>query len=162
MCYQPQCSFIFGLPSDRLDIGMGDRHRPITRYVKLWVALVPIMPGTFSPPPISKETASLWSLHASRHVRHARAMMRAGIANPRWWGKCSRHPWHMCNTQFYVSDNGPFRPLWPGTETINHANTGLALWRRRYVLCGQVVRGRNASRESWNSVIGKYWKQASL
>ena len=30
----------------------------LTRYVKLWVAHAPGMPGTFSPPPTSKETAS--------------------------------------------------------------------------------------------------------
>ena len=45
------------------------------------------MPGTFSPPPISKETASELSRHASRHVRHARAVMHVGIAKPRWRGK---------------------------------------------------------------------------
>ena len=39
------------------------------------------MPGTFSPSPTSKETASKQSRHASRHVRHARALMHVGIAN---------------------------------------------------------------------------------
>ena len=29
---------------------------PLTRYAKLWVAHAPGMPGTFSPPPTSKET----------------------------------------------------------------------------------------------------------
>ena len=33
-------------------------HGPLARYVKLRVALAPWMPGTFSPPPTSKETAS--------------------------------------------------------------------------------------------------------
>ena len=33
-------------------------HGPLARYVKLRVAHAPGMPGTFSPPPISKETAS--------------------------------------------------------------------------------------------------------
>ena len=33
------------------------------------------MPGTFSPPPTSKETVS------SRHVYHARVVMHVGIAN---------------------------------------------------------------------------------
>ena len=33
------------------------RHWPLTRYVKLRVAHAPGMPGTFSPPPTSKETA---------------------------------------------------------------------------------------------------------
>ena len=29
---------------------------PLTRYIKLWVVHAPRMPGTFSPPPTSKET----------------------------------------------------------------------------------------------------------
>ena len=33
-------------------------HGPLTRYVKLRVAHAPDMPGTFSPPPTSKETDS--------------------------------------------------------------------------------------------------------
>ena len=33
-------------------------YRPFTRCVKLWVPHAPGMPGTFSPPPTSKETAS--------------------------------------------------------------------------------------------------------
>ena len=33
-------------------------HGPLTRYVKLRVTHVPGMPGAFSPPPTSKETAS--------------------------------------------------------------------------------------------------------
>ena len=36
-------------------------YGPLTRYVKLRVAHVPGMPGTFSPPSTSKETASLRS-----------------------------------------------------------------------------------------------------
>ena len=36
------------------------------------------MPGTFYPPPTSKETASQRSRHASRHVRHVRAVMHVG------------------------------------------------------------------------------------
>ena len=33
-------------------------HGPLARYVKLWVAHATGMPGTFSPPPTSKETAN--------------------------------------------------------------------------------------------------------
>ena len=33
-------------------------HGPLSRYVKLWVAHAPGMPGMFSPPSTSKETAS--------------------------------------------------------------------------------------------------------
>ena len=77
-------------------------HRPLTRYVILWVAHAPGMPGTFSPSPTSKETASKRARHASHHARHARAVMHVGLANPAA-GKRSRHSRGMCNPQFYVS-----------------------------------------------------------
>ena len=38
--------------------GVTHRHEPLARYIKLRVAYAPGMPGTFSPPPTSKETAS--------------------------------------------------------------------------------------------------------
>ena len=41
----------------------------------------------FPPPSISKETDSLRSRHASRHVRDAGAVMHVGIYYPRWRGK---------------------------------------------------------------------------
>ena len=78
-------------------------HGPLTRYVKLWAVHASGMPGTFSPPPTSKETASWRSRHASRHVRLARAVMHVGIANPRWREKRSRHSRRMRNPQFYLS-----------------------------------------------------------
>ena len=82
-------------------------YGPFIRYVKLRVAHAPGMPGTFSPSPTSKETASLRFRHASRHVRHACAVMHAGIANPQWRGKRSRRSRHMRNPQFYVSGKRP-------------------------------------------------------
>ena len=45
--------------------------------------------------------------HASRHVRHARAVMHVEIANPRWRGKRSRHSRRMRNPQFCVSGKRP-------------------------------------------------------
>ena len=65
------------------------------------------MPGTFSPPPTSKESASHRSQHASRYVRDARTVIHAGIAYPRCRGKRSLHSRRMCNRQFYVSGKGP-------------------------------------------------------
>ena len=41
------------------------------------------------------------------HMRHARAVMHAAIANPRLWGKRSRHSRRMCNPQIYVSGKRP-------------------------------------------------------
>ena len=69
-------------------------HGPLTRYVKLRVAHAPGILG-------------MRSHHASRHVRDARAVMHAGIANPQWRGKHSQHSLHMRNQQFYVSDKRP-------------------------------------------------------
>ena len=92
---------IFDIITDLLSYG------PLTRYVKLLVAHAPGMPGTFSPQPTSKETASQRSRHASRHVRHTRAVMHVRIANPQWRGKRSRHSRRMRNPQFYVSGKRP-------------------------------------------------------
>ena len=75
----------------------GIAHGPLARYVKLRVAHGPGIPGTFYPPPISKEIVSWWPQHASRHVRDVRAVMHVGIVNPRWRGKRSRHSRRMRN-----------------------------------------------------------------
>ena len=80
---------------------------PLIRYVKLRVVHAPGMPGTFSPPPTSKEIASYRSRRASRHVRHARAVMHVRIDNPRWRGKLYRHSRRMRNPQFFVSGKRP-------------------------------------------------------
>ena len=65
--------------------------------------------GNFPPPPTSKKTASKRSRHASRHVRHTRAVMHVGIANPRWWVKRSRHSRRMRDQQFHVSGKRPMK-----------------------------------------------------
>ena len=90
-------------------------HGPHDRCVKLRVAHAPGMPGTFSPPSTSKETASERSRRASRHVRHARAVMHVGIANARWREKRSRHSQRMRNLQFCVS--GKRHIVWELAET---------------------------------------------
>ena len=82
-------------------------YGPLARYVKLRVAHAPGMPGTFSPPPTSKETTSSRSRHASRHVRHARTVKHVGIANPWWRGNGSRHSRRMCNPYIYASGKRP-------------------------------------------------------
>ena len=82
-------------------------HGPLTRYVKLRDAHAPGMPGTFHPPPTSKEIASYRPRRASRHVRDSRAVMGVGIDKPRWRGKRSQHSRRMRNPQFYVSGKRP-------------------------------------------------------
>ena len=62
-------------------------NRPLTIYVKLQVVHGPGMPGTFSPPPTSKQTSSLRSGHTSWHVRHARAVMPCRSRYPVLAGK---------------------------------------------------------------------------
>ena len=76
----------------------------LTRYVNFLVAHAPGMPET--------------SQHTSRYVRHARALMHMGIANPLWREKRSRHSRRMRNTQFCVSDNR----LMAATKKLWHYN----------------------------------------
>ena len=71
------------------DIFPPQRNGTLSRYIKLWVAHALGMPGTFCPPPNWTETANKRSRHASRLVRHARAVMHVGIANPQCRGKRS-------------------------------------------------------------------------
>ena len=87
-------------------------HGPPTRYVKLRVAHAPGMPGTFSPPPISKETAGYRSRYASRHVRDARAVMHVGIANPRRRGNVPGIPGACATRNFTYLARGP----WPNFD----------------------------------------------
>ena len=82
-------------------------HGPLARYRQLWVAHAPGMPGMPSLSTTSKETTSYWTRHASRHVRHARAVMHVRIDNPRCRGKRSRHSRRMRNPCFYVSGKRP-------------------------------------------------------
>ena len=50
------------------------------------------------------------SMHHGTCV-YARAVMHAGIANLRWWGKRSRHSRRLRNPQFYVSGKRPMIPM---------------------------------------------------
>ena len=63
----------------------------------------------FPPPPISKETDSWRSRHASRHVRDALAVMHVGIAHLRWRGKRSRHSRRMRTRNFTYLARGPWQ-----------------------------------------------------
>ena len=72
----------------------------------------------FPPPLASNETTSYRSWHASRHVRHARAVMHVGIANQRWWEKRSRHSRRMRNPQFCVPGKRPMGPCFTCTQGL--------------------------------------------
>ena len=77
-------------------------YGPLTRYVTLRVAHAPAMPGTFSLAADCKGNRP-----ASRHVRHAHAIMHVMIACPRWRGKRSRHSRHMRTRNFPYLARGP-------------------------------------------------------
>ena len=81
--------------------------------------------GNVFPPPTSKETTTKRSRHASRHVRHARAVMHVGIAKPRWRGKRSWHSRCIRNPQFYVSGK---RPIAIDELTLSTTSQNLTLF----------------------------------
>ena len=82
-------------------------HGPLTRYVKLRVAHVPGMRGTFSPPPWVSDP----DMHHGTCVTHVPWCMPGSLTSDflwsRWRGKCSRHSRRMRNPQFYVSGKTP-------------------------------------------------------
>ena len=95
---------------------MHSSHGPLARYVKLWVAHAPGMPGTFSPPPIVSDP----DMHHATCVTHVPLCIPGSLTSGFLWsrrrGIRSRHSRHMCNPQFYVS----------GKRSMYHAV--LALW----------------------------------
>ena len=80
---------------------------PLAKYVKLWVAHAPGMPGTFSPPPPVSEP----DMHHGRCVTHEPwckpGSLTSGFLWSRWRGKRSRHSRSMHSPQFYVSGKRP-------------------------------------------------------
>ena len=92
------------------------RHGPLARYVKLWVAHVPGMPGTFSPPLRVSDP----DMNHGTCLTHVPWFMLGSLTNgflwSRWQGKRSRLSWRMHNPQFYVSGKGPI-------ENTNKINT---------------------------------------
>ena len=89
-------------------------HGPLSRYVKLWVAHTPEMPGTFSPSPWVSDP----DMHHGACVTHVPWCMPGSLASSflwsRWRGKRSRHYRRMRNPQFYVFGKRPIamRYLW--------------------------------------------------
>ena len=82
----------------------------LARYIKLWVAHGPGMPGTFSPPlPISNP-----DMHYSTCVTHVSWCMlgslTSGFLCSQWRGKYSLHSWCMRNLQFHASGKRPMVP----------------------------------------------------
>ena len=83
-------------------------HRPLARYIKLWVAHAP---GTFTPPPRVNDP----DMHHGTWVKHVSWCMSGSLTNgflwSRWWGKRSRHSRRIPNPQFCVSGKKPIVPI---------------------------------------------------
>ena len=90
-------------------------HEPVARYVILRVAHAPGMPVTFSLPPTSQKP-----LVSDYGMRHARAVMHAGITNPQWRGKSSRHSSACAARNLTYLIIGPSLPPDIPDEVISH------------------------------------------
>ena len=95
--------------------GVSLSHEPVDRYVILRVAHAPGMPVTFSLPPTSQKP-----LVSDYGMRHARAVMHAGITNPWWRGKCSRHSSACVARNLTYLIRGPSLPPDIPDEVISH------------------------------------------
>ena len=86
---------------------MTSRHGPLIRYVKLWVVRAPLMPGTFSPPPLVNDP----DMHHGTYVTHVPWCMSGSLTSgflwSSWRGKRSQHSQLLRNPQFYVSGKRP-------------------------------------------------------
>ena len=82
-------------------------HGPLVRYVKLWNAHAPGMPGTFCP--LSRVSDP--EVHHGTCMTHVPWCMPESLNNgflwSRWRGKRSRHSRCMRNRQFYASGKRP-------------------------------------------------------
>ena len=92
-----------GLANPPLKLG----HELYSRYVKLWVAHAPGMPGTFSPPPRVGNP----HMHHGTCMTHVSWCMPESLTNGFLWNRCrgkrSRQSRRMRNPQFYVSGKRP-------------------------------------------------------
>ena len=82
-------------------------HGLLARYVKLWVAHAPGMPGTFSPAPRVSDSG----MHHGTCVTHVPWCMSGSLTDGffwcRWRRKCPRPPRRMRNPQLYLSGKRP-------------------------------------------------------
>ena len=95
-------------------------HGPLIRYVKLWAAHAPGMPGTFSLPPWVSDP----DMHHDTCVTHVPWCMLGSLTSGfrwrRWRGKRSRHSRRKRNPQFHVSGKGPIGVLWPSWHWFSY------------------------------------------
>ena len=113
------------------------------------VAHAPGMPGIFSPPPTSKETAGKRSRYASRHVRHARAVMHVGITNPRWRGNVLGIPGACATRSFTYLTRGP----WTVTTRMKQQLRPMVPVMQTFIGRRNVCQAEVVSRESCDLII---------
>ena len=120
-------------------------HRPLTRCVRLRVAHAPRMPGTFSPLPRVSDP----DMHHRTCVTHVPYCMSGsvtcGLLWSRWREKCSRHSWHMCIPQLYVS----------GKKPITRVNSA-SIWN---IFLGIIKRSERKTSSHGESVATHSWKR---
>ena len=97
-------------PASRLtswSVGYPFNRMGLARYVKLRVAHVPGIPGTFFLPPRISDP----DMHHGMCLTHMPwcmpGLLTCGFLWNQWRGKRSRHSWRMLNPQFYVSGKRP-------------------------------------------------------
>ena len=59
------------------------KHGPLAKYVKMWVAHAPRMPGTYSPPPRSSDP----DMHRGTCVPHVQRYMLGSLTNGFLWNR---------------------------------------------------------------------------
>ena len=89
-------------------------HEPLARYVKLWVAHTPGMPGTFSPPPRFSDPDMPHGTCVTHVPWCMPGSLTSGFLWSRWRGKRSRYSWRMRNPQFCLSGKRPIVSLMSG------------------------------------------------
>ena len=136
-------------------------HGPLTRYVKLRVAHAREFRERFPSPPISKETASQRSRHASRHVRLARAVMYVGIAYPHWGENVPGIPGACATRNFTYLVRGPCNPCWRTRFSICY-NRFWWHWCISHISCMQWQDNISADCESGTDARVKYVSASSI
>ena len=110
---------------------------PLVRYVKLWVAQEPGMPGTFFPPPRFSDP----DMHHGTCVTHVPWCMPGSLTSgflwSQWREKGSRHSRRMRNPRFCVSGKRPMCEVSVLSEgdTITNLINNLTITNSNYELC---------------------------
>ena len=85
------------------------KHWPLIRYIKLWVAHAPRLPGTFSPPTRVSDP----DMHHGTCVTHVPRCIPAWLTSGFLWSRWRRETFpafpRMRNLQVYVSGKRPMR-----------------------------------------------------